>query len=92
LKVYQYFYFSTKLENNFRALRYTFKSLRTASGEIEYTGLVKDIKLAEVDHLPPKIAPKYSKNLEVVNSTSLTASDETYLEKKALAWGLRYKK
>jgi hypothetical protein len=54
--------------------------------------LVKDIKLAEVDRLPPKKAPKYAKNLEMVNPSSLTASDETYLEKKALAWGLRYKK
>jgi hypothetical protein len=29
---------------------------------------------------------------EAVNSASLTLSDESYLEKKALAWGLRYKK
>jgi hypothetical protein len=45
-----------------------------------------------MERLSPKKAPKYSKNLEVVNSSSLTASNETYLEKKALAWGLRYKK
>jgi hypothetical protein len=92
LRVYQYFYFSAELGNNFRAMRYVFKSLHTASGEIECTGLVKDTKLANVERLSPKKAPKYSKNLEVVNSSSLTASDETYLEKKALAWGLRYKK
>jgi hypothetical protein len=27
-------------------------------------GLIKDLKLANVDCLPPKKAPKYSKNLE----------------------------
>jgi hypothetical protein len=92
LKVYQYFYFSTKLGNNFRAMRYAFKSLRTASGNIECTGLVKDTKLALVERQPAKKPPKYSKNLEVVNASSLTDSDEKYLEKKALSWGLRYKK
>jgi hypothetical protein len=68
VKEYQYFYFSTKLGNNFQTMRYAFKSIGTASGNIELTGL------------------------EVVNTSSLTASDEKYLEKKALAWGLRYKK
>jgi hypothetical protein len=87
LKVYQYFYFSAKLGNNFRAMRYAFKSLNTSSGEIECMGFVKDLKLADVHRLPPKKAPKYSKSLEVVNAASLTTSDETYLEKKALAWG-----
>jgi hypothetical protein len=72
-------------------MRYAFKSLRTASGNIECTGLVKNTKLANVDRQPAKKPPKYSKNLEVVNTSSLTDSDEKYLEKKALAWGLRYK-
>jgi hypothetical protein len=92
VKEYQYFYFSTKLGNNFRTMRYAFKSIGTASGNIELTGLVKDTKLANVERQQPKKAPKYSKSLEVVNASSLTASDEKYLEKKALAWGLRYKK
>jgi hypothetical protein len=55
-------------------------------------GLVKDTKLALVERQPAKKPPKYSKNLEVVNASSLTDSDEKYLEKKALSWGLRYKK
>jgi hypothetical protein len=54
LKVYQYFYVSAKLGNNFHAMRYAFKSLNTSSGEIECTGLVKDLKLADVHRLPPK--------------------------------------
>jgi hypothetical protein len=85
LKVYQYFYFSDKLRNNFHTMRYVFKSLHTASGESECTGLVKDTKLANVESLSPKKAPKYSKNLEVVNSSSLTTRIEIYLKKKALA-------
>jgi hypothetical protein len=68
-------------------MRYAFKSLNTSFGEIECTGLVKDLKLADVHCLPPKKAPKYSKSLEVVNAAFLTTSDETYLEKKALAYG-----
>jgi hypothetical protein len=40
----------------------------------------------------PKKAPKYLKDIETMNSGSLTTSDEEYLEKKALAWGLGYKK
>ena len=92
LKEYQYFYFSAKLGNNFQAMRYAFKSIGTASGNIECTGLVKDMKHPQVIRQQPKKAPKYSKDVEVVNSSSLTASDEKYLEKKALAWGLRYKK
>jgi hypothetical protein len=48
-------------------------------------------KRPEVVRLQPKKAPKYSKDLEVVNSGSLIASDEDYLKKKATAWGLRYK-
>jgi hypothetical protein len=73
-------------------MRYAFKSLRTASGNIECTGLVKDTKLALVKRQPAKKPPKYSKNLEVVNASSLMDSDEKYLKKKALSWGLRYKK
>ena len=73
-------------------MRYAFKSIGTASGNIECTGLVKDMKYPTVVRQDPKKAPKYSKDLEVVNSASLTLSDERYLEKKALAWGLRYKK
>jgi hypothetical protein len=92
LKEYQYFYFSAKLGNNFQVMRYAFKSIGTASGNIECTGLVKDMKYPTLVRQNPKKAPKYSKDLEVVNSASLTLSDERYLEKKALAWGLRYKK
>jgi hypothetical protein len=91
MKQYQYFHFSVKLGNNFQAMRYAFKSIGTTSGNIECTGLVKDMKQPMVIRLQPKKAPKYSKDMEVVNSSSLTASDEKYLEKKALAWGLRYK-
>jgi hypothetical protein len=50
------------------------------------------MKAPQVICQQPKKAPKYSKDLEVVNTSSLTASDEQYLEKKALAWGLRYSK
>jgi hypothetical protein len=91
LKEYQYFNFSINLRGNFEAMRYAFKSLGTTSGRIECTGLVTDRKRPEVVRLQPKKAPKYSKDLEVVNSGSLTASDEDYLKKKATAWGLRYK-
>jgi hypothetical protein len=91
LKEYQYFYFSAKLGNNFQVMRYAFKSIGTALENIECTGLVKDMKYPTVVCQQPKKAPKYSKDLEAVNSASLTLSDERYLEKKALAWGLRYK-
>jgi hypothetical protein len=91
LKEYQYFNFSINLRGNFVAMRYAFKSLGTTSGKIECTGLVTDRKRAEVVRLQPKKPPKYSKDLEGVNSGSLTASDEDYLKKKAMAWGLRYK-
>jgi hypothetical protein len=74
-------------ENNFQVMRYAFKSLRTASGNIVCTGLVKDTKLANIVHQPSKKPPKYSQNLEVVNTSSLTDNNEKYLEKKALAWG-----
>jgi hypothetical protein len=39
-------------------------------------------KEAEVVRLQPKKAPKYSKDLEVVNSGSLTASDKAYLKRR----------
>jgi hypothetical protein len=61
-------------------MMYAFKSISTASGNIECTSLVKDLKTPDM----VKKAPKYSKDLEIVNSGSLTASDEEYLEKKAL--------
>jgi hypothetical protein len=37
-------------------------------------------------------APKYSKDFKAVSSAFFTLNDEPYLEKKALAWRLRYKK
>eukprot|EP01127_Copromyxa_protea_P014580 TRINITY_DN409_c0_g1_i1.p1 TRINITY_DN409_c0_g1~~TRINITY_DN409_c0_g1_i1.p1 ORF type:complete len:467 (-),score=82.65 TRINITY_DN409_c0_g1_i1:223-1623(-) len=92
LKEYQYFHFSTKFpENTFQALRYAFKSLRTESGLIELAGLVKDIKEAKIIKQNPKKQPKFSKSLGVVNDSVLTPSDEAYLEKKALLWGIKYK-
>jgi hypothetical protein len=84
LKEYQYFYFFTKLAERFTAMRYTFKSLNTNSGNIECTGLVKDVKTPNMIRQQPKKAPKYSKDIETINSGSLTTSDEEYLEKKAL--------
>jgi hypothetical protein len=53
---------------------------------------VKDTKLALIERQPAKKPPKYSKNLEVVNASFLTDSDEKYLKKMALSRGLRYKK
>jgi hypothetical protein len=55
-------------------------SIGTASGNIECTGLVIDMKYPTVVHQQPKKALKYSNDLEAVNSASLTLSDERYLE------------
>jgi hypothetical protein len=53
LKEYQYFYFSAKLENNFQVMRYAFKFIGTASGNIECMGLVKDMKYPTTQKGPP---------------------------------------
>jgi hypothetical protein len=48
--------------------------ISSSYGNIECTGLVKDTKLANIVCQPAKKPPKYSKNGEVVNTSSLTTT------------------
>jgi hypothetical protein len=90
LKHYNFFTFFSN-QDTFKAHRFAFKTNRTTSGFIEYSGLFTDTKNINIERLEKKKAPKYSKEIESVNSSGLTSLDEKFLLKKANAWGLRYK-
>jgi len=79
-----YFYFNSKYTESFTTYRYTFISNRTTTNEIECTRLREDVRIVKKDD-PKKFKkpPKYSKDIEAVNSTNLTAADEKLLQKKA---------
>jgi hypothetical protein len=90
IKSYNFFKFDSRSTNFITTFRLTFRSNRNTTGVLECTGARQGQKAVTIVRTEPKTAPKYSKDLALVNSASLTAGDEELLAGKAHDWGLAY--
>jgi len=89
LKNINYFHFNYNTPKAFTTYSLVFQ-VNTRTQEIEYKELKQTALKVATKTIKKQTQPKFSKQLESVNSINLTSSDNLFLQKKAKSWGLTY--